>query len=140
MTNVGLSTCVYILELAYIFSYKHKNGESVRILLNFNIVLYLILALIYFWLRPIFITILVSELGGPKTHNGILKCDWLILEGQNLLISGWLRIGWFWRAKFHSDLKWLTLISPQFKFILEYYTVHFNKKYGTFVFKRKEIL
>ena len=38
-----------------------------------------ILALIwYFWPGPRFITILVGGLGGPKTHNGMLKCDWLI--------------------------------------------------------------
>ena len=49
-------------------------------------VLYLtnaILALIYFWPQAIFITILVGELEGPKAYTGMLKCDWLILEGQN---------------------------------------------------------
>ena len=39
--------------------------------------------------RPICITILVSELGGLKTHNGMVKCDWLILEGQNVIMSVW---------------------------------------------------
>ena len=43
-----------------------------------------ILDLIYFWTRPICVTISVGELGGPKTQYGILKCDRLILEGQNL--------------------------------------------------------
>ena len=33
----------------------------------------------------------------------------------------------FWRAKFHIEIKWLTPISAQFKFILEYYTVNINK-------------
>ena len=56
-----------------------------------------ILALIYFWPRLIFITILVGELGGPKTHNAEMSLadfrqpkshnfrvasDWLILDGQ----------------------------------------------------------
>ena len=38
--------------------------------------------------EPICITILVGELGGPKTHHGMLKCDLFMLEAQHVITSG----------------------------------------------------
>ena len=43
---------------------------------------------VIFLARPICITILMGELRGLKPHTGMLKCDWLILDGQNLIVQG----------------------------------------------------
>ena len=41
-------------------------------------------------------------------------------------------------ANFHIQLKWLTPIFPQFKFIVEYYAVHFNKNIWNIYIQMKE--